>query len=141
MNTITGGKFYYEMDCDATTLGGPLAIAIGIIHNAVDVSTMSFLGSEVGTWGYHGHSGGEIWRNGPGIPTDTGNYITGDVIMVAIDMDNGGSVWWGKNGVWANGGDPATNTNPIVTGLNAGDYYCAASAYNLWDAISIRFVE
>ena len=40
----------------------------------------------------------------------------GDMIMMCLDMDNG-AIWWGKNGVWFAGGNPATNSNAAFTGL------------------------
>ena len=37
-------------------------------------------------------------------------YTTNDIIMLAMDLDNGYG-WFGKNGTWENSGDPAGGTN------------------------------
>ena len=37
-------------------------------------------------------------------------YTTDDIIMLAMDLDNG-YAWFGKNGTWQNSGDPAGGTN------------------------------
>ena len=37
-------------------------------------------------------------------------YTTNDIIMLALDMDNG-LAWFGKNGTWENSGNPASGSN------------------------------
>jgi hypothetical protein len=37
-------------------------------------------------------------------------YTTNDIIMLAMDLDNGYG-WFGKNGTWQNSGNPASGTN------------------------------
>ena len=44
-------------------------------------------------------------------------FTTGDIISVALDMDNG-KVWFGKNGTWQASGNPAAGTNAAFTGLS-----------------------
>lgn len=39
-------------------------------------------------------------------------YVTGDVLMFAVDID-AGKAWAGKNDVWWESGDPANGTNPL----------------------------
>jgi hypothetical protein len=39
---------------------------------------------------------------------------TGDVVMMALDID-AGKLWYGKNGTWMASGDPATGANPSQT--------------------------
>jgi len=41
-------------------------------------------------------------------------YTTGDVIQVAMDIDNT-RVWFGKNNTWQNSGDPAAGSNASYT--------------------------
>ena len=62
--------------------------------------------------------------------SNSGNYnigssfSSGDILIVALDMDNG-EVYFGKNGTWGNSGNPATNTNPCFTGLDTTTEYFA----------------
>lgn len=44
------------------------------------------------------------------------SYTTGDVIGVAVDMDNG-KLWFAKNGTWQASGDPASGTGAAFTDL------------------------
>jgi hypothetical protein len=46
---------------------------------------------------------------------DSGNMEDGDVIRLALDMDQG-KIWLGKNDEWPDG-DPATGLNPTFSGL------------------------
>lgn len=46
--------------------------------------------------------------------THVGGYVQGDVVMMACD-DTTGEIWFGRNGIWNDGGDPANGTNPAIT--------------------------
>jgi hypothetical protein len=48
--------------------------------------------------------------------------------MVALDMDNN-KVWFGRNGSWANGGNPATGTVETFSILSGRSYYFACNNY------------
>jgi hypothetical protein len=43
----------------------------------------------------------------------TSILVTNDVVMVAVDIDNG-KLWIGVNGTWLDSGDPANGTNPLL---------------------------
>jgi len=60
---------------------------------------------------------GDLERLGVGDSEWGNTYTTGDILMVALDLDNG-KFWLGKNGVWENSGDPAAGTNEAASGLN-----------------------
>lgn len=49
----------------------------------------------------------------------------GDVVCMAVDL-GAGKLWFGKNGTWQGGGDPAAGTGQQATGLS-GTYYVHAS--------------
>ena len=51
-------------------------------------------------------------------------FKKGDYLMVASDLD-AGKIWFGKNGVWLNNGNPATGANPSITyvGLAATELF------------------
>ncbi len=46
---------------------------------------------------------------------------TGQTVMMAIDID-AAKVWFGINGTWQGGGDPAAGTGATATGIAAGSY-------------------
>lgn len=66
---------------------------------------------------------GEVWQNGGNIGVTGPGWVTGDVLMLAFDLDNN-LAYFGVNGVW-HVGDPNTETggiswNPFV-GLGNAD--------------------
>ena len=55
----------------------------------------------------------------------TASYFTtpnaGDILMCAMDMDNG-KVFFGNNGTWFGSGDPVTGANPTADILTSGTW-------------------
>jgi len=51
-----------------------------------------------------------------------------DVLMLAVDMPNG-DIWFGVNGSWRGGGDPAAGTDPDYTGqdFTTDDWFLGAA--------------
>ena len=64
---------------------------------------------------YRYNSNGGVYNQSSKL-TDYSTFTRGDIIGTALDMDNG-KVYFSKNGVWQNSGNPATQTNPAATGL------------------------
>ena len=56
-------------------------------------------------------------------------YTTNDVIMLAMDLDNG-YAWFGKNGTWQNSGDPAGGTNAFNLASDYADGTTIFSGHN-----------
>lgn len=66
------------------------------------------IGADADGWGYASWDG-NFFNNGSG--TAYGNtYTTNDIIGVALDLDNG-YLYFSKNGVWQNSGDPASGAS------------------------------
>ncbi len=56
------------------------------------------------------------------------SFTTGDIVGVALDLDNG-KVFFAKNGVWQNSGDPVAGTNAAFTSLS-GSFVPGGLTYN-----------
>lgn len=122
----SSGKWYWEIqhihgdctDCCFTQFG--IALASHALHRPVGYSAESYcyrnyFDSSYG--GYKAHDSNE---------EEYGTTLAdGDIVMIALDLDNG-KIWWGKNGTWFEGGDPATGANPAYTGIS-GYFYPAIS--------------
>ncbi len=65
--------------------------------------------------------GGEIVVDGIAITT-LAAINSGDVIMIALDAF-AGFVYFGKNGTWLDGADPALGINPITLSVAPADYW------------------
>jgi hypothetical protein len=75
----------------------------------------SYPGDTDDSYGFYAYDG-KTYTDGVG--STYGSFVyTDDVLMMALDMDNG-EIYWGSNGVWFDSGNPATRTNPAYTGLS-----------------------
>ena len=108
---VSTGKWYWEVEFDVDNAGNRVS-HIGI-KSQQDTDTDEGLGTKSTDWGYRGFNG-EYYNNATS--TAYGNtYVAGDIISVALDLDNN-KLYFAKNGVWQNSGDPtsgATGTGAI----------------------------
>jgi hypothetical protein len=117
---VSSGKWYFE--CKMGTLGytsfadspsiGIKSLDAGLYNNEYDDTLRAYV------------------RNGNKVLDSTtssfGNtYTTGDIIGVAMDLDNG-AVYFSKNGTWQNSGDPTSGSSK--TGALATDM----ASYENW---------
>ena len=115
----SSGKWYWEVK-----------INVGDVYHMIGIGTSSELltypgdtyeGYSYGRESYYGYT----WHS---TSTSYGDaHATNDVIGVALDLDNG-KIWWSRNGVWQESGNPATGANPAYTGVS-GDFYPMIGLY------------
>jgi hypothetical protein len=129
----TSGKWYFEVKIESVGGSGVSNSTIGF--GTATSSLTNYVGVETGaniSYGYDGSliSGAGKFYTG-GTPSGTpAAYIAGDIIGVAIDLDNH-KLWFSKNGVWQTaGGDPGAGTNPA---------FASISAVTLYPMISLRY--
>lgn len=113
---VSSGKHYWEFKY--TTVA--LADATWGVANSTMALT-NYVGLDANGWGVYMPTGNKL-NNGSNTAYGTAQAVN-DVLMVALDMDNG-KVWMGKNGTWFNSGDPAAGTNAAFTGLSGTLYAC-----------------
>lgn len=119
---VSSGKVYAEFTYTTITRGAASYVTlVGVMHDTADLAT--FIGdSPSNGWGYR--DDGVYKENGSSSSAPPG-FVQGDIIMIALDMDDG-KIWWGKNGTWNNSGDPETGANAAYSNLS-GTVYCAFS--------------
>lgn len=122
----SSGKWYWEWLSTGST--GASNGFVGIANSSYTVSTNE-LGLTANSWGYKGFDGNKV-TNGSASAYGN-NWGNGNLIMTALDMDNG-KVWWGKDGVWQNSGDPAAGTNPAFTGISGTIFPAYAANATAW---------
>lgn len=125
--SVSSGKYYWEITIDDAQ-GGDTLIGAGTSSFAIT----SYCGSDADSYGWYGS--GSKYNNGASsgyAPT----YTTGDVVGVALDLDNG-KIWWSKNGTWT--GDPVAGTGEAYSGLS-GEFYAAVSPYNANKILTANF--
>jgi hypothetical protein len=107
---VSSGKWYWEVEYDAQQVDSYSLIGI---TSTQSTATTQELGHHSNDWGYYSNSGQYINSDSR---TGYGNsYAVGDIIGVALDLDNN-KLYFSKNGTFQNSGDPtsgATGTGAI----------------------------
>ena len=127
---VSSGKFYWELK---NHLANTSSSRIGISSESVirKYTNLTGSGGHVGddpeSYAYVGSNG---YKENNDSQTSYGNsFQSGDILMVALDMDNN-KVYFGKNGTWQNSGDPtsgSTGTGAAFTVTAGLKYYPACS--------------
>ncbi len=127
---VTAGKWYWEakLDTIGSATGGT---AIGITQTYTQSSSSAWketghnCGDRSYDWVYAGN--GEKQNNSTG--GSYGNtYTSGDIIGVALDLDNN-YIYFSKNGTWQNSGDPTSGSSgtgsaySVASGNVDGEFY------------------
>jgi hypothetical protein len=107
--SVATGKWYWEV---LVTLGTANAYPhIGIANADVAVGTNHVNDA---AWSPDGSGSIAVSGNQTGITEESGqdgvDFTTGDIIQVALDLENG-KLWFGKNNTWINSGSPTGGTN------------------------------
>ena len=112
------GKIYCEFALTNDGVGayvGVMRYNTNLTNNGVDTTANS------DCWIIRGDNEHKAnGEGGSGEDYGTGEWSTGDIIMMAVDIDNT-SIWFGKNGTWYASGDPAANSNAAYTNLPSID--------------------
>ena len=120
---VNSGKWYAEFKTGATgTQFGVIDINQATVHDI-------YGGSQSRGWGYD--SDGIIYNNASDTGGTYASHTAGDIIGVALDMDNH-NVYFSKNGTFQNSGDPTsgstgTGAKSITSGYNYTFFF---GAYN-----------
>ncbi len=101
----SSGKWYWEITWNAGTY-----LFVGIAKQTTSLTT--YVGATNDGWSYYAYSlssSGTLYHGSVTI-TYGSSWTAGDVIGVALDMDNG-AVYFRKNGTWQNGGVPTSGSS------------------------------
>ena len=122
----SAGKWYFEI----TVGSGYANLGIGTSSAPLNAE----LGSDAHSYSFWG-ANGRIYHNG--LNYAYGSIFTSGVIGFAIDLD-AGKIWWARNGVWQNSGNPAGGTNEAFSGIS-GTFYAMFSSYQLNGQVTANF--
>lgn len=107
----SSGKRYFEMQVGL--VGGSLEPTIGVA--TANASLVNQVGGDGESWGLL--QSGEFQHNSITTATAGGSILNTDVVQVAVDLTLG-RVWFGKNGVWLNSGNPTAGTGASYSNLS-----------------------
>lgn len=109
---VSSGKWYYEVTAPATITG---VTRIGWQNTNEAMAAMASPAAGAGTYVVAVATGN---KENNGSASAYGSAIVAkDVVMIAIDLDNG-KVWMGKNGTWFNSGNPVAGTNEAYSSIS-----------------------
>jgi hypothetical protein len=122
---VSSGKWYWEVECTDCGAGfvGVSTASEGLNTRGAETSSSATIRTTTGNI-----------RSGASDSSYGTAVSDGDVMILALDMDNG-KFYAGKNGTWFNSGNPATSTNPGKTGLTTA-LSPSISVYNNEDYIA-----
>ena len=103
------GKWYWEVKWTSTdvAIGGQVGISQCDMQSNEELGNNNKHGTG-DSLGYRSYDG-KTYRNST-LATFGDTWDVGDVISVAMDLDNG-FVYFGKNGTWQNSGDPTSGSS------------------------------
>ena len=110
--SFSSGKWYWEMTTGSSVSNYP---RIGIWNRSSSENRSNYPGQSAGSyganrgWGAVGMAYGASGNISSGLPSFTAN----DVLMFAMDLDNG-KLWFGKNGTWYSTGSSTVTAANIA---------------------------
>jgi len=122
------GKWYAEFKLDTDSTNS----MFGVID---EESTLFAAGTNLQVGAANGvgvRDDGNLYTYGSETSSWGTSYTTGDILMIALDMDNG-KVYFGKNGTWMNSGDPtsgSTGTGAVsLTNTDRNYFMCVGESF------------
>jgi len=119
---LTSGKWYWEVKYTSTTGQSFAQIGISDIIQGTEAPTVGGF-AENGKMGYYPYDYGYRGEHssGNGLKTNNANFTSygdgwtvGDIIGVALDLDNN-KIFFSKNGAFQASGNPETGANPTFS--------------------------
>ena len=126
---VSSGKFYCEAKAQHTSL------MVGIL-DIDQMVTNNFQGTKSNGWGYE--VTGTLWNNGSGTTSWGSTYTTGDIIGIAMDLDNN-KLYFSKNGTWQNSADPSAGTGGISITADKTYYFAMSPVDSTSSVIETNF--
>jgi hypothetical protein len=124
----SSGKWYFEAKMDSKT--NYPSIGFQEVSQARTNNYAMWQSSK----GYALHHDGQIYRNNSSEGDISGSYTTGDILSVALDLDNG-KAYFAKNGTFLASANPASGSNPHFSSIPSGSYFIGVSNYgSAWSA-------
>jgi hypothetical protein len=124
------GKFYAEVKCTAVGSNGTNVGFVNLSKSNLMNQSISTGQDNFSAGLYSGPNNGPIYYSSETTFANVGTTSDGDIIQLAMDLDNG-YLYWGRNGTWLNSGDPTSagsGTGGLATS-NLGDGHIG---FNMW---------
>ena len=129
---VSTGKHYWEIKIEASDPNKNEMI--GIAKSTLLAS--QYPGQTSDSYSFY-TNGGFLYNNGTDtLNLGTGSLSDGDIVGVALDLDNG-KMWFSVNGAWVLSGNPSAGTGQQVSGLS-GVYVIAHGSHGIESKITVH---
>lgn len=121
----SSGKYYWEIHIDMIVGGIEPVSAMGIATSAVSLTAQPYPSDFA--WMMQDDNGGGVcikYNDTAVTNLDLPSLTTGDIGMIALDLD-AGKIWFGRQGTWADGGNPSAGTGAQFTNVTGTVYALA----------------
>jgi len=108
---LLSGKYYVEVTLTSLNT----ATYFGVISKNQSIKNNGWYSDQKTGWSYDS-SNGKTENSNNGYISYGGARSQGDVVGIAVDLDNG-TLWFSENGTYPNSGNPATGANPAYSNL------------------------
>jgi len=125
---VSSGKWYFEYIAKGSTFE-----LVGWAAQTQNNNSTMPTGVGASTWAYYLFDL-KTYNNATASAVYGTTASSGDIIMVALDLDNS-KIYWGRNGTWFNSGNPATGTNAAYTNVS-GTLFPWVQQYNQTSSIN-----
>tara|TARA_R100000700_G_C3166109_1_gene141227 strand:- start:9 stop:1508 length:1500 start_codon:yes stop_codon:yes gene_type:complete len=119
---VSSGKWYAEFKYITASADNRAVVAVARDLNPFNTSDTS-LGEDANSISYRAVDGGSYNNNS--VSSYGSSYAAGDIIGVALDLDNL-KLYFSKNGTFQNSGNPesgSTGTGALTASLSAGEFH------------------
>ena len=138
-STIGASSGKYYMEIKALDIQGASYPGVGVMMEDDVFVSIGQVGGNPNSVSYR--PGGTVITNG-GVTSTQSAYTDNDIIGIALDLDNG-AVYFSKNGVFENSGDPTSGASRTGSLYNftpsSKVYFFAATVYQTTAIISANF--
>ena len=118
---VSKGKWYFETKIEQVGSSYP---TVGIYNADGHVTAADYFTVNANGYGYN--SNGAIYHNNSAAVSGQATWTTGDIIGVALDVDND-KVYFHKNGTYINSGNPSSGSNGQSITADSTWYFAAHS--------------
>ncbi|MAK52173.1 SPRY domain-containing protein [Marinobacter sp.] len=108
---LLSGKYYVEVTLTSLNT----ATYFGVISKNQNIKGGGWYSDQKTGWTYDS-TNGKTENSNNGYISYGGARSQGDVVGIAVDLDNG-KLWFSENGTYPNSGNPATGANPAYSNL------------------------
>jgi len=140
----SNGKYYYEIRINALSNSAYILPGVGNLETLTPANLAAgngYPGQNINSWGIQFGTVTYKYYNNVATTITSVSIAVGDIIQVAFEVSAGtstGKLWFGKNNVWLESGNPSAGTSPLHSNLT-GIIAPHVGVYTSAESFSVNF--